>query len=333
MNPLVSIIVPTFNSEKFISETLESVCGQSYQYWECLVVDDGSSDGTANVVDAFVKAESRIQFTTRPKGRLKGANACRNIGIEKSKGNFLIFLDADDTLFVNNLQNRVAHFGTDNTVQGLIFSTGILNEDGSEIIPFVRNGTEGLGSKEYAKMFLSYDFPWQTTDPIWKREVFDTYGGFDEQLGRFQDVDMYTKLMLFGVSVKKIECVDFCYKIEEGSVKYDDETFIKKACYAILYYIEKYVKPSNVYILDEKERKDELSVMFLKTIRKFIHNKNRSVLFKEYLQFEKRHKLIPYRKRLLLTMLFVIDKWQLLHIKGLGFYRLEKYIRARIFKL
>jgi glycosyltransferase involved in cell wall biosynthesis len=306
---------------------------QTYTHWECIIVDDGSTDDTIQVVERFATHDSRFKIYQRPSDKPKGANACRNIGVEKSTGDFLVFLDSDDTLSVDSLQNRIAYFKKHEDVQGLIFSTGILSEDGKKVTPFTKEVKEGLNSEAYAKMLLSYDIPWQITNPIWKREIFEMYGGFDEQLARFQDVDIHTKFMLCGVSIKKIDIIDFYYRVEEGFEKYNDVVFITKACRAILYYIEKYLSPSDVYILNDFERKEQLSVMFRKTIRKFIYNKNRHILFKEYLKFAKQHQLLSRKTMLLLNILYTIDKNQLLNKKGLGFYKLEKYARTHVFNI
>ncbi len=331
MMSIVSIIIPTYNRASVIKETLDSLMAQSYAAWECMIVDDGSTDNTLEIIEKFTKTDPRFQVYQRPLDSPKGANACRNIGIAKSKGDYIIFLDSDDTLAVDCLKNRIHDFNDCKEMQGLVFSTGIIDKDTQEIIPFTKKIKEGLQSKDYAKMLLSYDIPWQISNPIWKREVFDLYGGFDEQLARFQDVDIHTKFMLHGVRVKKIDKIDFYYKLEEGFKKYDDDVFITKACDAILYYIKKYMQPSDAYILTVQERKEQLSIMFLKTIHKFIYNKGRNELFKKYATFAKQHSLLSRRERILLNILYTIDNYQLLDKKGFGFYKLEKYARTHLF--
>lgn len=84
--PLVSIIIPTYNRAHLIGETLDSVLAQIYTNWECIVVDDGSTDSTAELLAFYVEKDSRFQYHHRPKDRLKGANACRNYGFELSRG-------------------------------------------------------------------------------------------------------------------------------------------------------------------------------------------------------------------------------------------------------
>jgi len=100
---LVSIIIPTFNRAHLIGETLDSVLAQTYTNWECVVVDDGSTDATNNIVNTYIKKDSRFQYHNRPNNRPKGANACRNYGFEICKGQIINWVDSDDVLVNNHL--------------------------------------------------------------------------------------------------------------------------------------------------------------------------------------------------------------------------------------
>lgn len=97
-NLLVSIIIPTFNRAHLIGETLNSVLVQNYENWECIIVDDRSTDNTAKVVREYLKKDSRFQFHQRPADRQKGANSCRNYGFELSKGEYVNWFDDDDIM-------------------------------------------------------------------------------------------------------------------------------------------------------------------------------------------------------------------------------------------
>ena len=90
---LVSVIMPAFNAEKYIAESIRSVLAQTYAEWELIVVDDGSSDGTAGVVQEFVTGDSRIKYIFQENGRLGKA---RNSGINNARGELIAFLDSDD---------------------------------------------------------------------------------------------------------------------------------------------------------------------------------------------------------------------------------------------
>ncbi|MBU2939565.1 glycosyltransferase family 2 protein [Lacinutrix sp. C3R15] len=111
--PLVSIIIPTYNRAHLIGETLDSILAQSYTNWECIVVDDGSTDGTATVMDTYLKKDSRFQYHVRPNTHLPGGNGARNFGFKKSKGDYVQWFDSDDvmcaTLIEHQLQSLVVH--------------------------------------------------------------------------------------------------------------------------------------------------------------------------------------------------------------------------------
>ena len=85
-NPLVSIIIPTYNRAHLLEETLNSIVKQTYSNWECLIVDDGSKDDTDNFMESFIKKDKRFQYHKRPKNSPKGGNAARNYGFQLSKG-------------------------------------------------------------------------------------------------------------------------------------------------------------------------------------------------------------------------------------------------------
>ena len=94
--PIVSFVIPLFNRETLVSETLDSIVAQTRPDWECVVVDDGSTDGSVDVVRRYAAKDSRIRLLHRPAGRIKGAPTCRNFGFENSSGTFVCFFDSDD---------------------------------------------------------------------------------------------------------------------------------------------------------------------------------------------------------------------------------------------
>ena len=93
-NPLVSIITPTFNSEKFIAEVIESIQNQSYTNWEMIIVDDCSFDKTVSIITNFAQFDSRIKLFQLEKN--SGTGVARNKALSETKGRFISFLDSDD---------------------------------------------------------------------------------------------------------------------------------------------------------------------------------------------------------------------------------------------
>lgn len=103
-NKFVSIIIATYNRASYILETLNSIQNQTYKKWECIIIDDGSTDKTEIIVRDFIKDKPRFSYETRPVFIQKGANVCRNYGYKKSIGEFIKFFDSDDIMLPNHLE-------------------------------------------------------------------------------------------------------------------------------------------------------------------------------------------------------------------------------------
>lgn len=103
----VSIIIPTFNRAHLIEETLNSVLIQTYKNWECIIVDDCSTDNTIEVINAYIKDDNRFKLIIRTEKSRKGASTCRNIGLDSSSGDFIQFLDSDDLLSSNKIAEQI----------------------------------------------------------------------------------------------------------------------------------------------------------------------------------------------------------------------------------
>lgn len=106
MNDLVSIIMPSYNSEKFIAESIQSVKNQTYLNWELIIVDDGSTDQTLYLVNNFCKEDSRIKFTSLQKNF--GAGVARNRALQEATGKYIAFLDSDDVWKPEKIQKQIS---------------------------------------------------------------------------------------------------------------------------------------------------------------------------------------------------------------------------------
>ncbi|AOC94699.1 Putative teichuronic acid biosynthesis glycosyltransferase TuaG [Flavobacterium anhuiense] len=105
MNDLVSILTPTYNTEKFIRATLESVQNQTYQNWEMILVDDASTDKTVSIIEEFAQNDSRVKLFKLPENR--GNGFARNAALEKATGKYIAYLDADDLWFSEKLEKQI----------------------------------------------------------------------------------------------------------------------------------------------------------------------------------------------------------------------------------
>ena len=110
IRPKVTIIMATYNRAHFIMETLVSVQAQTFLNWECLIIDDGGTDTTEEVVIPVLANDSRFRYLKRPQNYKKGLPGCRNYGLDLAKGNFIVFFDDDDIVHPDNLKISIKVF-------------------------------------------------------------------------------------------------------------------------------------------------------------------------------------------------------------------------------
>ncbi len=186
--PLVSIIIPTYNRAHLIGETLDSVLAQTYENWECIVVDDGSTDATALTVEAYLRKDARFQFFKRPNHKPKGANACRNYGFEKSKGEFIQWFDSDDLMHPRKLDLKICYALKEKAT--VVVDTFTLKEDKT------LNENPKVEIFENDVFHIDYILgkkPVITNDVMVKRSIVGKLR-FDEQLHKAQEFEFFTRL-------------------------------------------------------------------------------------------------------------------------------------------
>lgn len=104
---LVSIIIPVYNQEKYLAETLRSVINQTYFNWECILVNDGSKDGSVTVIKEHIAQDNRFHFINSEN---KGVSNARNLALKQVKGDYILFLDGDDLIHPEKLQQSLSNF-------------------------------------------------------------------------------------------------------------------------------------------------------------------------------------------------------------------------------
>jgi glycosyltransferase involved in cell wall biosynthesis len=188
INPEISIIIPTFNRAHLINETLQSIIDQTYSGWECIVVDDGSTDDTEELFKDIVEKENRIKFFKRPFHKKKGANACRNIGLDNAKGNYIVLFDSDDFMTEDHLQVKVDSIKKHN-VDYVITKTK--NSNNQNYPPHYYNFDKvTLNSNNY----ILHKINWLTLDIIVKKNVISGIR-FNENLQSGQEYNFFSKLV------------------------------------------------------------------------------------------------------------------------------------------
>lgn len=184
---LVSIIIPTFNRAHLISETLDSVLAQTYENWECIIVDDGSTDNTVEVVNEFIKKDSRFQLHHRPLDKKKGGNASRNYGFELSKGEFINWFDDDDVMMDAFLIEKLELFSEE---IDLVICSGNYTDQNLNVL-----NTIDLDLKSYLfKDYVLWRFQIITASVLIRKSFLEDKELFNPKILRGQETELFSRL-------------------------------------------------------------------------------------------------------------------------------------------
>jgi teichuronic acid biosynthesis glycosyltransferase TuaG len=198
MAHLVSIIMPAYNASRHIAESVQSVLAQTYPHWELLVVDDGSTDDTAEVVHRFVASDARVRYFSRPNG---GQAAARNTGLREARGDLVAFLDADDLWLPEKLESQLAVL--DSTGAHLVYCDGyVFYDDGSpDRADFFAVVPGAADAATMLRLLYAYNrIP--TLSVVVRREALDRVGMFDEsrRIQNCEDYDLWLRMARAGCS-------------------------------------------------------------------------------------------------------------------------------------
>lgn len=193
--PTVSIIIPTKNRCELLKECLASVQAQTFEDWEAIVCDDGSTDGTAALVELIGEADSRIRWMPRDPERPSGAPARRNDGIRNANGAFIVFLDDDDVLLPSCLRDRVAVLNAHSEADFCVSDALIFRDHISD--PNTRS-FDYVDCDDPALRFICHDWAWQTTAPMYRSACVAKTGDWNQELEVGQDPEFCTRCLLLG---------------------------------------------------------------------------------------------------------------------------------------
>jgi len=192
MKSLVSVIIPAYNAEKFIEEAIKSAQNQTYKNIEIIVVDDGSTDGTAEIVKKLAKKDKRIRYHHQ---KNKGVSIARNTAINYSKGQFIALLDQDDIWLPEKIKEQMILFDKNKRLV-LVFSNAIFFEEGKGGLYLVLRKQRPRG--RIFRDLLKHNFiPCPTA--VIKKSVLSQLGeGFDEELRMVEDYDLFLRVAYVG---------------------------------------------------------------------------------------------------------------------------------------
>lgn len=205
MEKLVSIIIPTYNSEKYISETISSILEQSYKNFELIVINDGSTDNTKDIIDIFCKQDDRITLINKNNS---GVSDSRNKGLEQSIGEYISFVDSDDIWLKNNLELKIKALNS-NKVDGVYSFCEIIDE---------KSKKTGIIKKGDALFTLENMLHWDgnyITIPsglIFRKSAIQSINGFNIRLSNNADQDLLIRLLAKNHKIGLINEVTWLYR-------------------------------------------------------------------------------------------------------------------------
>ena len=200
--PRVSVIIPAHNYGQYVCQAIESALSQSYESREIIVVDDGSIDQTREILQPY---RDRIRYVYQPN---QGAAAARNYGVKFAKGEFVIFLDADDFFLPDLLQSQVACFSADPAIDIVVCGWQLVNE-GGEAYSTIRLWNY------LPQLSLEAWLMWRPVLPsatMYRRDRLIEVGGFRGEFFPAEDVDLMLRLSLVGCRSSWLQQVGVCYR-------------------------------------------------------------------------------------------------------------------------
>ena len=206
--PAISVIIPIYNGEKTIKQTIESVLNQTFADFELIAIDDGSQDGTLDIVSQI--QDSRIKVFSYPNA---GVNVSRNRGFKHASGEFISFLDDDDLWTPDKLEAQYKALQNHPKAGVAISWTDWIDESGNII---GRGGYVSWEGDALARMLLN-DFVESGSNALIRKQAFIEVGGFDESLTHAEDWDMWLRLAAryHYTTVPKVQIL---YRIAANSV-------------------------------------------------------------------------------------------------------------------
>lgn len=205
----VSIIVPCYNYGAFVADTVASLQAQTHEYWEAIIVDDGSVDDTASRVLALAQKDARIQYVHQQN---QGVSVARNTGMELARGEFVAFLDADDLLSPTKLQAHIGHFrrcpAVDISYSKLRFFSDskrseLFTNYGLDSVREQRHLISGYGKETFPVLIRNNRLPLQTA--LFRRSLLQRVGLFGVGMRALEDWDYVLRCILRGACVALVD--------------------------------------------------------------------------------------------------------------------------------
>ncbi len=257
---MLSIIIPTYNRAHLISETLESIQAQTYQDWECLVVDDFSTDNTEELIHQYSFRDNRIKYLKNE--RKKGAQGARNTGVLKSKGVYVSFFDSDDTMFPERLEKQIRYLQENVSIDICTCYSHLIN-DRNEITGSFTWITKGNILKQLLERTTYVDY----NSAVIRKNIFDSAGLLDEDCPSYQEWDTYISIALYANFGTVHELLINYHQRNSGRISNDNQRELNGLIYIYSKHKELFIE--NLGITSFKNKLKNLAYLILNQNKDF----------------------------------------------------------------
>ncbi|MEX2512902.1 MAG: glycosyltransferase family 2 protein [Cyclobacteriaceae bacterium] len=264
MYPLVSILIPNYNKAPYLRQTLDSVLSQTYPNWECIIVDDHSTENSWEILKKYALIDTRIKIFKRPENRKKGGNAARNYAFELSQGEYINWLDSDDIPDKMMLELKLEAFGHSRVSQDFVIG-GVkkFKNEISEASDFSQLDYDRLDS-DLALDYVKGVFWFQTAQPLFRKSYLEKFNKlFDEELLKGQEAEFFTRILLSNPKfIFKHESIIFWRMSEDSkTLSYWGASFPQK-------YLVSYLSYKTIFLnfLNHRKELEEPVVVFFRNV-------------------------------------------------------------------
>jgi len=322
LNPLISIITPSFNRANVIPETAQSIFNQNYPNWEWVITDDGSTDDSWGFLQYLATKDSRVKVFQRNR-EPKGACTCRNIGVENCAGEYVMFLDDDDLLASFCLQQRASIIEQHKDCDFVIFPMLMFKHKPDDLRLLWNIDT----TQDDIERILMTDPVCGNASLLWKKNSFVKSGMWNEELFMWQDVELHLRSLLKEFKYAKRLDLDpdvFIRMSDESLSGTDYDSFPKfLGRFQVLKLAGERIKEKKIF---SKYRKG-LQVMFVEV---FVNaaNCNYDQQVNEMMQLQKEWNLFSETEQKHLSYYARIRKYKIYKINYIQKSRLKKLMKV-----
>jgi len=316
VNPYISIIIPSFNRVRLLRETINSVRFQSFKNWECIIIDDGSTEENFNTIKTIIQDDFRFSLIQRRSKFLKGPSSCRNIGIIHARANFMMFLDSDDILSKDCLEYRVNKARSAKDFDLWIFSTHSFVNIMDHSILFNNIPVDNIDeSFFYKKHFLNGKTPFTVISVLWRSEALRKLKGFDSSFLRYEDPELHTRAFLADLR-------SFTDKSKKKDTFYRNGKRFKKSEHQKLEVLESRYKFA---IKFARFIRKERTSYFVNTLRSFAYPYNSKKYIIRFLYLGLKTKNLDIKFIIKALILFQYHLFSLNKKRGFGYHRVRRW--------